>query len=113
MYRRKESLIGVKQKDLKNIIFAYEPIWAIGKKGDEAIVGEDLREMSLYIRKVLADMYSKKVAFNLDVLYGGSVDQFNAESIFTEGDVQGFLVGRASLDPKSFLEIIEIVNSAQ
>lgn len=108
----KQALKGVKPKELKEVVIAYEPIWAIGKKGEDAIDGPKLYQMSLYIRKVLSDLYNKKVAFEVPVLYGGSVDEFNSEKIIKEGEVQGFLVGRASLDSKSFLKIIEIVNKA-
>ena len=108
----KEALKQVKQKDLSKIVIAYEPIWAIGKKSKGVIAGDDLHEMTIYIRKVLSDLYSHKTAFNVPILYGGSVDEFNAENIIKEGGVQGFLVGRASLNTKSFMEIVNIVNNS-
>jgi len=108
----KLALKGVKQKDLVNIVIAYEPIWAIGAKAKKVITGEDLHQMTIFIRKVLSDLYTHRTAFNAPILYGGSVNEDNAEQIISEGEVQGFLVGRASLDPKSFTQIIEIVHTS-
>jgi len=104
------ALQGVKVGGLSHLVIAYEPIWAIGKGAKEAITGEKLHQMSIYIRKVLSDLYNKRAAFKTPILYGGSVDEFNAGEIIKEGQVQGFLVGRASLDIKSFTKIMEIVN---
>lgn len=108
----KQALKEVKQKDLINIVIAYEPIWAIGAKAKGAITGEDLYQMTIYIRKVLSDLYTHRTAFNAPILYGGSVDEFNAADIISEGEVQGFLVGRASLNPKGFEKIVQAVNAS-
>lgn len=108
----KEALLNVKKKDLKKIIIAYEPIWAIGGDEDDAMSPGDVHEMVLFIRKVISDLYTKKVAFEMPVLYGGSVTENNAEAIFVEGTINGFLVGRASLDSKNFNAIVSIVNAA-
>ena len=108
----KDALKDVSQANVKKIVIAYEPVWAIGKTGEEAITGRDLHEMTLYIRKVLSDLYNQRTAFSVPVLYGGSVTGNNAKDIFSEGEVQGFLVGRASLDAKEFGKIISIVNKA-
>ncbi|MCI5108294.1 MAG: triose-phosphate isomerase [Candidatus Pacebacteria bacterium] len=105
----KDALVSIKQKDLSKIIIAYEPIWAIGKK--DSIGTRSLHEMSIYIKKVLSDLYSKRTAFKVSVLYGGSVDESNARELVKEGEVQGLLIGRASLEPKKFTEIIKEVNS--
>lgn len=107
----KEALSGVKQKDISNILIAYEPIWAIGSKAKGAIQPEELHQMTIYIRKVLSDLYSQRIAFNVPILYGGSVDQSNAEDIMKRGEAQGLLIGRASLDARVFTDIITIVNS--
>lgn len=90
------------------LIIAYEPIWAIGKKGGRAAEPEDVLEVSIFIRKVIADMFDKKTAMSVPILYGGSVDHKNTQVFFEKGEIQGLLVGRASLDPKKFEKIISI-----
>lgn len=105
-----KALEKVKAKDLKNIVIAYEPIWAIGKTDDEAITPQKLHETTLFIKRVLIELYSKKFAMDIPVLYGGSVEKDNAEELLREGNVSGFLVGHASLEAKEFGEILEIAN---
>jgi len=105
------SLSKVGKKDLKNIIVAYEPIWAIGKKAKRAAQPEDSLEVSILIKKILTDMFGKDVAMKTPVLYGGSVNPENAESFLIDGGVDGLLVGRASLDIKKFSEILKVSNS--
>jgi triosephosphate isomerase len=99
------SLSGVKKKDdAKKLVVAYEPIWAIGMKARGTIVPEDLAQMVIFIRKVLTDLYDRKTADKISILYGGSVDHNNVNAL-VRTRVNGFLVGRASLDPKKFVEI--------
>ncbi len=105
------SLVGVKKKDIKNIIVAYEPIWAIGKKAKHVAQPEDSLEISILIKKILTDMFGKDIAMKTPILYGGSVNPKNTESFLTDGGVDGLLVGRASLDAKKFGEILQITNS--
>lgn len=106
-----ESLSGVKKKYLKNIIIAYEPIWAIGKKAKCSASAEDSLEVSILIKKILYDKFGKDAAINVPVLYGGSVNPKNTENFLLDGGVDGLLVGRASLDAKKFSEILKIANS--
>jgi len=108
----KSALSGVKQKDLKNLIVAYEPIWAIGKNETEAMRSEDVHEMVIFIRKILSDLYKKINVFSIPVLYGGSVGAMNAKDLVEFGQVDGFLVGHMSLDPKNFSEIIATLYEA-
>lgn len=108
-----EGLKGVSKKLLKNLIVAYEPIWAIGKKGKDADSPENVFQMSIYIRRVLLGIAGKKLSRNIPILYGGSAEPGNAEKILKEGGVQGFLVGHASLTPKDFNKILEIADSVK
>lgn len=93
-------------KDRTKIVIAYEPIWAIGKSAREAITSADLYEMVLYIRKVLASFVPERTAKKIRVLYGGSVEAANISELATHGGVDGFLVGHASVDPKTFTALV-------
>ncbi len=108
-----ESLAKIGKKDLKNIIVAYEPIWAIGKKAKRAAQPEDSLEVSILIKKILADMFGKDIAMKVPILYGGSVNSDNTESFLVDGGADGLLVGRASLDAKKFSNILKISNSVK
>lgn len=99
------SLAGIAESDLKHIVIAYEPIWAIGT-GDTASA-PDIQEMKLFIQKVLAGLYPRVSVEKVRVIYGGSVNANNAESLLAEAGTDGFLVGGASLDPKQFATIIK------
>lgn len=101
------ALAGAQKKDLKKIIIAYEPIWAIGKYARRAASPEDALEISILIKKTLAGMFGEDVAMDVPILYGGSVDSNNAGSFLSVGGADGLLVGRASLDAKKFSEIIK------
>ncbi|MEK7118046.1 MAG: triose-phosphate isomerase [Patescibacteria group bacterium] len=101
------SLEGFPRSEIKRLIIAYEPIWAIGANALSAAEPKDFREMSIFIRRILVDRFGKKAGFVVPILYGGSVDDRNAEGFLREGGADGFLVGRASLDPKKFAAIIE------
>ncbi len=108
-----ESLSGVAKRYLANIIIAYEPVWAIGKSYGNAMAGKDVQEISIFIKKVLADIYGKDESSKNLILYGGAVAPINAKDIIESGQIDGFLVGRQSLESASFGEIIEIVSSAK
>ena len=103
----KNSLQGVTGKFLENLIIAYEPIWAIG--GKEAMRPTQVEETGIFIRKILADLYDQESAMKAIILYGGSVDAKNAEAIVYQGNVQGLLIGRQSLDPESFQAILNVM----
>lgn len=106
------ALEGIAKKDYTDVIFAYEPIWAIGKSAREAMTPHDLYEMSLYIKKVVSELSSKTIAMSMKVLYGGSVEGQNAGALFEGGSVDGFLVGHASIDPGEFEAILKNVKEA-
>lgn len=89
-------------KERPKVVVAYEPLWAINKTAADAISSNDLAEMVLYIRKVLAELLPGKGSQHIPVLYGGSVESENARLLALDSGVDGFLVGHASVDPASF-----------
>jgi len=102
----KIALKGVVKKDLSRVVIAYEPIWAIGKHALRAASTDDALEVSILIKKTLAYLYGKDGS-TVAILYGGSVDAKNAWEFLMKAQVDGLLVGRASLDPKVFGEILK------
>ncbi len=101
----RESLFHLSNKEIKNLVIAYEPIWAIGT-GKTAST-EQAQEMHAHIRSVLGGQYGKGVADEIPILYGGSVKANNARELFACPDVDGGLVGGASLVAADFIEIIK------
>ena len=99
-----ESLFHFSKDDVQKIVIAYEPIWAIGT--GKTATSEQAQEMHAYLRKVLAGNFGKEVAENISILYGGSVKASNAKEIFSQPDVDGGLVGGASLIAAEFITII-------
>jgi triosephosphate isomerase (TIM) len=99
-----ESLFHLTTDQLENIIVAYEPIWAIGT-GKTATVAQ-AQEMHAYLRSVLSDQFGKQAAGLVPILYGGSVRAGNANELFSCQDVDGGLVGGASLIAADFIGII-------
>lgn len=104
------ALKGVHKKFLKNIVIAYEPIWAIGKNAKRPASVEDSFEMHIFIKKVLASLLGKDRALRIPILYGGSVNPENAEGFLRDGGVDGFLIGRASRDAEKFSAILHTAN---
>ncbi|MEZ4906637.1 MAG: triose-phosphate isomerase [Saprospiraceae bacterium] len=101
----KESLSGFSKEDFENIVLAYEPIWAIGT--GETASPEQAQDMHQAIRDFLKKEFGEVVSENTPILYGGSVKPANAKEIFGQPDVDGGLVGGASLDSESFYQIIK------
>ena len=100
----KESLFHLSKEQLQNFIIAYEPIWAIGT--GKTASSEQAQEMHAHIRSVMAGQYGKDIADSISILYGGSVKAANAVEIFGKPDVDGGLVGGASLVAAEFAAII-------
>ncbi len=101
----KESLFHLPAATIKNIVIAYEPIWAIGT-GKTAST-EQAQEIHQYLRSVIAAQYGEAVADEIPILYGGSVKANNAKELFSCRDVDGGLVGGAALVAADFIEIIK------
>lgn len=99
-----EALFHLDTSAWKQIVLAYEPVWAIGT--GETATPEQAQEMHAYIRLVIAQQYGAEVAQNVQILYGGSVKPDNAAQLFSKPDVDGGLVGGASLHPGDFITII-------
>ena len=100
----KEALFHLPADKIQDIIIAYEPIWAIGT--GRTATTEQAQEMHAHIRSVIAKQYAHDVATEISILYGGSVKANNAKELFSCPDVDGGLVGGASLEAEHFIQII-------
>lgn len=100
------ALHEVSEKDILDVVIAYEPIWAIGT--GETASPEQAQEMHEHIRSVLTELYDEDTAEQINILYGGSMKPGNANELLGQKDVDGGLIGGASLDAESFSEIITI-----
>ena len=98
------GLSGLTASDLDRIIVAYEPVWAIGT--GRTATPEQAQEMHAFIRRVFADRYSDQAAQDLRILYGGSVKPDNIAGLMAKDDIDGALVGGASLKADSFAKIV-------
>jgi triosephosphate isomerase len=99
-----ESLFHFSEPDIRKIVIAYEPIWAIGT--GKTATAEQAQEMHAHLRKLFAKKYNKATADHIPILYGGSVKAANAKELFSSPDVDGGLVGGASLVATEFISII-------
>ena len=100
-----EYLFHLTGEQVRTLIIAYEPIWAIGT--GKTATTEQAQEMHRHLRSVLATKYGQAIADEVPILYGGSVKSNNASELFNSPDVDGGLVGGASLVAKDFVEIIK------
>ena len=101
------ALDGLSKEQVENVIIAYEPIWAIGT--GKVATKEDANERVMQIRNKIASIYGKEVAQDVTILYGGSVNSQNAKELFTTSDIDGALVGGASLKLDEFYNIIKSI----
>ena len=101
----KNALFALDAAALKHIILAYEPVWAIGT--GETASPEQAQEMHAFIRNLLAEKYGEPTAQATSILYGGSVKPNNAQEIFSKADVDGGLIGGASLKAEDFFAIVK------
>ena len=100
-----ESLFHLNKGDFNNVVIAYEPVWAIGTGVTAS--SEQAQEMHHFIRGLIAQKYDISTAENTTILYGGSCNGKNAKELFANVDVDGGLIGGASLKPTEFIQIIQ------
>ena len=99
------AFTGISAEDAKNVIIAYEPVWAIGT--GKTATPEQAEEVCESIRTVIRKLYGAKVARAISILYGGSMNEKNAYDLLAQPDIDGGLIGGASLVPEKFVKIIE------
>lgn len=100
-----EGLLGLSESEISQVVIAYEPVWAIGTGVTAS--DDQAQEMHAFIRSLLANKYGETVAEEISILYGGSVKPGNAMALFAKPDVDGGLVGGASLKSRDFTEIVK------
>ncbi len=100
-----ESLFHLSSDDFRKIIIAYEPIWAIGTGVTAS--SDQAEEIHKLIREIITQKYGNEIANNTSILYGGSCNPANAREIFSKDNIDGGLIGGASLNAESFVEIIK------
>ncbi|EAZ82212.1 triose-phosphate isomerase [Algoriphagus machipongonensis] len=100
-----QSLFDLSPEDFSKITIAYEPIWAIGT--GKTATADQAQEMHAALRRHIASHYGKEIADNTSILYGGSCNPKNAQEIFSKPDVDGGLIGGASLKSRDFVDIIK------
>ncbi|MFO7819736.1 MAG: triose-phosphate isomerase [Halanaerobacter sp.] len=104
-FQLEADLSGIDAEDAKDMVVAYEPLWAIGT--GESATPEQAEEMVKYIRDILAEMYDQDTADAIRIQYGGSVKPWNVEEIMEQPNIDGALVGSASLEAESFSKIVK------
>lgn len=101
----KETVFHCSSDEIKSFYIAYEPIWAIGT-GKNATF-EQAQRMHEFIRSLFLEKYGKNISNKISILYGGSINDFNAKDLFSQKDVDGGLVGNSSLQLEKFLKIVQ------
>jgi len=101
----KEALFHLEPEQIEQVIIAYEPVWAIGT-GKNA-TPEQAEEVHSFIRKYIANKYGEEIASEIPILYGGSINASNASALFSQPNIDGGLVGGASLNAEDFIQIIK------
>ena len=103
-----QGLKKITKKQILDIVFAYEPIWAIGT--GKSCLPDEAKVARLLLQKIIAKKYSNQLAQKIQIIYGGSVNSLNAKDFIKEAGFQGVLIGGASLNAKEFVKITEIFN---
>ena len=96
---------GITAEDMKNVVIAYEPVWAIGT--GKTATSEQANETIKYIRSVVCEMFGKKTADELRIQYGGSMNPSNATALMAQPDIDGGLIGGASLKAEDFSKVVK------
>lgn len=107
----KSAFVGIVPEQLRRIVIAYEPIWAIGTGLTAS--PEEAQEVCEHIRTVIRKLSSAKTARATSILYGGSMNDKNAENLLSQPDIDGGLIGGASLDPEKLIRIVNAANLSQ
>ncbi|TFZ25765.1 triose-phosphate isomerase [Lactiplantibacillus plantarum] len=105
----KAALKDLSADQVSSLVIAYEPIWAIGT--GKTATSDQAEEICAVVRKTVADLYSQEVADKVRIQYGGSVKPANVNELMGKDDIDGGLVGGASLQPESFLELVNYQNN--
>ena len=103
------ALADVALGKIGSVIITYEPLWTIGK--ETAMSPHEMHQMAIFIRKTVVDLYGE-AGHSIKILYGGSVDGKNAAAMLSQGDVRGFLVGRASINAVEFAALLQAIEQA-
>ena len=104
----KIALQGVSEEELKNVIIAYEPVWAIGT--GKTATAQQAAEVCTFIRSTIRHLYGARIARSVTVQYGGSMKPANAAELLAQPDIDGGLIGGAALDAGQFVDIINAAN---
>lgn len=104
-FQVKTAFFGVPKEQARSVVIAYEPIWAIGT--DKTATPDDAEDTCARIRSVVKSLYDDETARRVTILYGGAMNEKNASELLAEPDIDGGLIGRASLDPAAFAKIVE------
>lgn len=105
-HQLREGLRGISEEEAKDIVIAYEPVWAIGT--GKTALPSDAQGMHLFIRELLREIYNSRLAQDTRIQYGGSVKPDNIDELMAEPDIDGALVGGASLEVDSFICIVKL-----
>lgn len=103
-----EGVFHLSAEQFAQVVLAYEPVWAIGT-GKTATAAQ-AQEVHAFIRNEIANQYNQQVADDTTILYGGSCNPKNAQELFEQGDIDGGLIGGASLKSRDFLDIVKVFN---
>ena len=104
----RSALSGVNAEDVRRCVIAYEPIWAIGT--GKTATGEQAAEVCTAIRSIIRSLYGARIARSVTIQYGGSMNPTNAAELLSLEDIDGGLIGGASLDPGKLMEIVHAAN---
>lgn len=103
-----EGIFHLSTEQFEQLVLAYEPVWAIGT--GKTATAEQAQEIHAFIREQIANKYTQEVADNTTILYGGSCNPKNAAELFAQADIDGGLIGGASLKSRDFLDIVKVFN---